>query len=128
MLKRLGRWAAGKVHGSERSSEGYLIAGEHYLLEEQEWRVGLCYLGLFGILIFAVIITYMIMAYDHYPRGRGNRIILGEWSELPLELKILMPLAIGSHLTGMGSAMAAWVMWLGVRAQLRSDLFEEQGP
>jgi hypothetical protein len=51
-LAALGRWAARKVHGNRRSSEGYLLTRARYVDEDQEWRLGQCYLGLLGLPLF----------------------------------------------------------------------------
>ena len=113
-LRRLGRWTARKVHGGERSRDGHLLTRRHYLDEAQEWRVGQGYLGMLALPVFPLILVYLQTAHFDTGYWRGKRRILGHWSDLPTDLKILIPLAVACHLVGLASAIRTILIWRGV--------------
>lgn len=96
-MKALGRWATRKVHGNSRSRDGYLLTKRHYLDDDQEWRLGLCYVGLvFSFLGIAAISLYVNIAFAHLRTVVSGRstIRLGHWSDLSADMKLLIPLLL----------------------------------
>jgi hypothetical protein len=108
-LPALGFWAARKVHGDLRSSEGYLLTSRHFIERDQEWRLGQAYLGLLGLPLFVLIAAYLGI--------RGEE---GHWSDLSLDARILYPLAFLSHITGFASVIRLHLLrgQLGLREDL----------
>jgi hypothetical protein len=101
----LGRWAARKVHGNARSTEGHLLTRTAYIDEDQEWRLGQAYLGLLGLPVFLPCFLYVQSAHrdlGYYRRSRHVH-VLGPWADLPLDLKIIIPLMAIAHLVFLAS-------------------------
>lgn len=121
-LKRIGRWTARKVHGNARSAQGYLLTKSHWIDEDQEWQLGQSYLGMLGLPVFPIVSVYLQTVHLHTGYWRGNRHVLGHWSDLPLDLKILLPLTFICHFAGLVSAVRAILVWKGVGS--RKDLGE----
>jgi hypothetical protein len=115
-LAALGRWAARKVHGNCRSAEGHLLTRTFYVDEDQEWRLGQSYLGLLGLPFFLLAFAYVQSAHrdlGYYTRG-GRRHVLGHWANLPLDLKIIIPLTVIAHLVFLASCIRLVVLWQGL--------------
>jgi hypothetical protein len=123
VLKALGRRATRFVHGNRRSAGGLLLTRDYYLEEDQEWRLGQCYVGLLGLPFFALAWTYVYFAYSDAPR-QGHKLILGHWSQLGLDVKILLPLMIIGHLTAMASFIRLFLVRAEIAQQPRSEIGE----
>lgn len=123
MLKWLGRRMTRLVHGNRRSAGGLLLTRDHYLEDDQEWRLGQCYAGLLGIPAFVCIWFYIRIAYADAPR-LGNKLVLGHYSELGLDAKILIPIMLLWHLAAMASFVRVCFVWGEISDQPRSELGE----
>jgi len=123
VLKALGRWATRRVHGNRRSAGGLLLTRLYYLEDDQEWRLGQSYLGLLGFPLFVIGYLYIRIAYADAPR-HGNRYVLGFWSQLGPDLKILLPIMVAGHLLAMASFIRAILVWSEIRQQPRPDIGE----
>ena len=123
MLKALGRWAAQRVHGNRRSAGGLLLTRRYYLEDDQEWRLGQCYLGLLGIPYFVLAWIYIGIAYAHRPRV-GNHLILGSWSQLGLDAKIIIPIMFVWHPLAILSFVRIFWVWGEISAQPRAEIGE----
>jgi hypothetical protein len=121
-LKRIGRWTARKVHGDRRSAQGYLLTRSHYLDEAQEWRVGQGYLGMLALPVFPLVFLYVQTVHVRTGYWVGRRHVLGHWSDLPADLKILIPLLFAAQLIGLLSAARTLLIWRG--AGSRDELGE----
>lgn len=113
-LKRVGLWMARKVHGNRRSSQGYLLTERHYFDEDQEWRLGQGYLGMAGLPALPIVFLYVQTIHARTGYWSGRRHFLGAYSDLPTDLRILIPLLFVAHLTGMVSAARTILLWQGV--------------
>lgn len=123
MLKALGRRATRLVHGNLRSASGLLLTRYNYLEDDQEWRLGQSYLGLLGFALFVLGLVYLRIFYAHVP-GQGHKYILGHWSQLGPDLKILLPLMVVSHLTAMASFVRLMLVRAEIAQQPRSEVSE----
>ena len=121
MLKALGRRVTRLVHGDRRSASGLLLTRRYYLEDDQEWRLGQCYLGLLGLPFFVIAWVYVRIAYADAPRY-GNKLILGHWSQLGLDVKILLPLMIIGHLAAMASFIRIFLVWGEIAQQPRFEV------
>jgi hypothetical protein len=115
-LPWLGRWATRMVHGNKRSSQGYLLTKKRYLDEDQEWRLGQAYLGLLGIPLFLFMFPYVAIVHrntGYYGPSRHGAMAhhLGFWSDMPLDLKILLPLTVVWHFTAIASIFRVALVW-----------------
>jgi hypothetical protein len=123
VLKALGRRATRIVHGGRRSAGGLLLTGRYYLEDDQEWRLGQCYLGLLGFPFFVVAWIYIRIAYADAPRY-GNHLILGSWSQLGLDAKIIIPVMFVWHPLAMFSFVRIFSVWGEISAQPRAEIGE----
>jgi hypothetical protein len=123
MLKRLGLRVTALVHGRRRSRAGLLLTGRSYIEPDQEWRLGQSYLGMSGFAVFVLGLAYLGIAHADTPM-RGHRHVLGPWSQLGLDLKILLPIMVVCHLAAMASCVRAVLVWQEINAQDRDDIGE----
>ena len=121
MLQALGCWVTRKVHGDVRSPEGYLLTRRHFLVEDQESRLGQTYLGMLGMPLFVAIGCYILIRYG------GNMGVPGvarfpNLTDMPLDVKILTALAAIGHPLGLFS-IVRWTIVAGeIGDQRRADL------
>jgi hypothetical protein len=101
----VGRKITQLIHGKQRNAEGHLKTRRHLLTEEVEWRLGQTYLGLVGLLAIPLGLAYTeVFRYDVGYHSYGRH-YLGHWSEMPWDLKIVIPLVFLGHIVGMASAV-----------------------
>ena len=126
MLKRLGRRATAVVHGRLRSRSGLLLTGDHYIEEDQEWRLGQSYLGLVGFPFLIASWLYVRIAYWGLPRSPGHRHSVAiRWDQMGWDVKLLLPIMVAWHLIAMASALRALNVWGEIRQQPREELEPE---
>lgn len=121
-LEGLGRWAARKVHGNRRSSQGYLLTASAYIDEDQEWQLGQAYLGLLALPLDLLCFAWVMWAHPHLGYVRGNRRVIGHWADLLPDLRIVIPLLVIAHVVFLASAFRAVLIWRGLGS--REDLGE----
>ncbi|QAY77792.1 hypothetical protein [Sphingosinicella sp. BN140058] len=120
-LPAIGRWAARKVHGNRRSTDGYLLTERHFIDEDTEWRLGQAYLGVLGFPLFFIDLLIVRIFFGHLAeRHSDGALHFGFWSDLVWQLKLLFPLAVIFHIGGMASIVRLFVVWgqLGLRSDL----------
>ena len=113
-LVPLGRWVTRLLHRAEDVPDGAMLSARHYIPEDVAWRLGQAYLGALGLL--ALPLTWWYLREFHRGTGRirhyedafgrpAERQYLGFWSDLPPDLKVILPLTVILHLVGLVSAM-----------------------
>jgi hypothetical protein len=129
-LPQLGRWAAQLIHGKERSPQGHLLTKKHVIEEDQEWRLGQAYIGMLGILYLIFLFLYVGLFHHDLGYWVGRKHHLGRWSDLPLDLKILIPPLFPIHLIAILSFGRAIVVWNGIgsRTELEEKDIADQMP
>jgi hypothetical protein len=107
----IGKSITQKVHGNLRSKEGYLLTKTHFIEEEEEWRLGQAYLGLLGLPLYVAIWFCVQHLYEDVGYWEGNRHVLGHWSNMPSNLRILIAIDIASFLIGFVSIFRTLLVW-----------------
>jgi hypothetical protein len=113
-LVPLGRAATRLIHRAQGTADGAMLSARHYIAEDVAWRLGQAYIGALGLL--ALPLTWWYLKEFHRGTGRiqhyvnvfgrpAERHYLGFWSDLPGDLKIILPLTFVLHIIGMVSAM-----------------------
>jgi hypothetical protein len=108
-----------RIHGEARSADGFLLLREHFLDPVQERLLGRCYLGLAGAPIFILIIEYIIWAH-----GSGGRANFYKISEMPLDVKLLLPVMTAAFFVTFVSFMRLVILMFELKEQPRSLLGE----
>ena len=113
-----------RTSGRPRTSEGYLIEGDQYLLPEQERvrRWGRILMAL-GAVIFLAATVYVAFKYGA-PRGLFGlpRARFASWAVMPGEVRLLLPAAIAGWALFFGAGVRLILLNHAVRDQLLSDL------
>ncbi len=128
-LRRFGQFIAFKAHGRNLDADGSLLTRKHRIQEDDIWRLGQAYFGILGLL--ALPLALMYLHYFHQDTGTVtyhydalNRRVakhrLGFFEDLPLDLKIIMPLTFLLHFGGLLSAVR-WGMLVNSMSR-RSDV------
>lgn len=125
-LVPLGRWAARLVHRAKDTTDGGLISRRYFIPEDVAWRLGQAYLGMLGLLALPLTWQYLNAfhqntgtvrySYDVFGRRVGKH-YLGFRSDLPLDLKIILPLTFVLHVIG----IVSFIRWLLVSQELRKQ-------
>ena len=126
MFNRVAKSLVSKLHGDDRSPEGFLLTRRKYVDSDQELALGQSYLGLSGFLIFVLIFCYTMLVYG-YPGGGKNGgygFRFSSFAQMPAELKLLIPIAIASHLAGMISAFRLMINWSAISSQDKSQIVD----
>jgi hypothetical protein len=123
-LVPLGRFATRLIHRARECPDGSMVSSRHHIPEDVAWRLGQAYVGLLGLLSLPLAWTYVEAFhqgtgyYHYYHDILGRRLAshrLGFWSDLPTDLKIIMPLTFVLHTIGLFSA----IRWGLVRQELQ---------
>lgn len=122
-MPQLGEWAAQLAHGRITNIDGDLLAQKFRIPRDDIWRLGQAYLGMLGLLALPLCFGYMRLFHQatgfltyHYDI-LGRRVAkhhLGFWSDLPLDLKVIVPLTFLLHFIGLASA----IRWMIIRKGL----------
>lgn len=122
MLNRITKYVVRKIHGHQRSPDGYLLTRRFYMDAEQELALGQSYLGLAGFPIFMVVLAYLLSAYGYPGGGKGDAygVSYASFSKMPGEVQILLPIAIIAHLIGMASTIRLAINWSAISGQDRT--------
>jgi len=114
-LLPLGRWATRRLHRAKEGPAGGLISEKHFIPEDVAWRLGQAYLGMVGLIALPFTIWYLKAFHQGTGHIRGSRHYLGHWNELPLDLKVILPLTFILHIIG----IVSFVRWALVAQELR---------
>ena len=122
-LPQIGLFVARLVHGGQTNPAGDIVTARRIIPAEIAWRLGQSYAGLVGVFALPVLFAYLHRFHaDTGTRRTYTNVFgmpsfehrLGHWSDLPLDLKIVLPLAIVFHIIGIVSA----IRWVLIRREL----------
>ena len=114
-LLPLGRWAARLIHRAKDGPDGSLMSRKHIIPGDVAWRLGQAYLGMLGLLALPSAWAYVKAFHQDTGYQLGNWHVLGFWSDLSLDLKIVMPLTFILHVIG----VVSFIRWALVVQELR---------
>lgn len=109
-LVPLGRWATRKLHRATDGPEGGLVSAKYYITKDVARRLGQAYLGALGLLALPLTVWYLNAFHQDTGYVIGNRHILGHWKDLPLDLKVIMPLMFILHVIGVVSLIRCFLV------------------